>query len=68
MPPADGVIVKAADSPVGLLIDIVELGDVVCIRHVSLINDVPVALPTTVYRTSVEFNTTTSCPGSLTLT
>ena len=42
----------------GLFILKVELGVVVCTRQVSLINDVPVALPTTVYRSSVELFST----------
>ena len=67
-PPANGVIVKAADSPAGLCTLIVELGDEVCIKHVSLINEVPVALPTTVFPCSRELITITNCPGSLTLT
>ena len=67
-PPANGVTVKAVDSPAGLCTLNVELGDTVCIKHVSLINEVPVALPTTVYGTSTELITITNCPASVTLT
>lgn len=67
-PPANGVIVKATASPAGLCILNVELADTVCIKHVSLTNEVPVALPTTVYACSTELTTTTNWAASVTLT
>ena len=68
VPPANGVIVNDVDSPAGFLMLIDVFGIIVSIKQVSEINDVPVALPTTVYACSAPFNAITNCPASVTLT
>ena len=68
VPPVKGVIVSAVALPAGFLTVNIEFVSVVIIIAVSMICEVPVALPTTVYSKSSPFKVNNNCPASFMLT
>ena len=68
VPPANGVIVRAAAVPSGFRTVRTELITVVSTIAIPTIWEVPVARPATVYAKSSPFKVKISCPASVTLT